>query len=179
MELEKRVERLEKIVEGLKKEISTLKKELNPISDNEWRNNTVDDYMIKLFFPGIYGHLDNPTAGFPKNRRGVSEKLYPGQYMFIYVTSPVKKIVGLAKVVSTVKENPGSRWPYYVELEMVIKPRAGVTLSECGLDIRPRPGDTLYSISKNKANEIIDKLKSQDELDQSTLNFLANEYSEK
>lgn len=178
MGLEKRVEDLEKIVEGLVKEINGLKKEMNPINDNEWRNNTVDDYMIKLFFPGIYCYLDKPTAGFPKNRRGVAEKLYPGQYMFIYVTSPVKKIVGLAKVTSTVKENPESRWPYYVDLEMVIKPRSGVTLNECGLGIRPRPGDTLYSISKNKADEIIKKLKEQEELDESTLKFLANEYRE-
>lgn len=176
MDLDKRIGKLERVVEGLVKEINILKKQYGDNDDNEWRNNTVDDYMIKLFYPGIYCQKDNPTAGFPKNRRGISEKIYPGQYMFIYVASPIKKIVGLTKVTSTVKENVGSRWPYYVDLEWIIKPRNGVSFKECGLDIRPRPGDTLYAINKDKAKEIINKLEAQKELDNSTIDYLANEY---
>lgn len=179
MDLEVEVKELKKIVESLRKEVDDLKKQIINDDSSVWRNNTVDDYMIKLVFPGIYCNIDKPTAAFPKNRRKIAEQLYPGQYMFMYVTSPVKKIIALAKVTSACKENPGSRWPYYVDLEWVIKPRTGLTLNEdCGLDIRPRPGDTLYSLSKDKANEIINKLKSQKELDENTLEYLANEYKE-
>ena len=176
MELDKRVEQLEKVVEGLVKEINNLKKEYGDNSNIDLRNNTVDDYMIKLFYPGLYCQKDKPIAGFPKNRRGIAQKIYPGQYMFTYVTSPIKKIIGLTKVISTVKNNPESRWPYYVELEWVIKPRNGITFNECGLDIRPRPGDTLYSINEDKAKEIISKLENQKDLDDSTIDYLANEY---
>lgn len=148
------------------------------MESRNWKNNTVDNYMIKLLYPGIYCNIDNPTAGFPKNRKSLVEKIYPDQNMFIYVASPIKKIIGLAKVKSQCKDNPGNRWPYYVDLEWTIKPRAGVTFKECGLDIRPRPGDTLYSITEDKAKEIMDNLKKQTELDQSTLDYLANEYKE-
>lgn len=173
--LEARIEILEKVVESLSDELKCLK---NPKKETEWKNNTVSDYMIKLVFPGIYCQYDNPTAGFPKNRKSIAGNLEPGQYMFIYSTSPIKKIIGLTKVKSKVKDNTESRWPYYVDLEWVIKPRNGVTLNECGLDIRPRPGDTLYAITEEKANEIITKLNSQKELDQSTIDYLANEYRE-
>lgn len=178
MELDKRVEKLEKIVEGLVEEVGNLRKQTGFDEESNWRNNTVDNYMIKLVYPGIYCQKDKPTAGFPKNRRSISEKIYPDQYMFIYVASPIKKIVGLTKVTSTVKDNIGSRWPYYVDLEWVIKPRSGVSFKECGFDIRPRPGDTLYAINEDKAKEIIKKLEAQNELDDSTIDYLANEYKD-
>ncbi|MGL5037176.1 MAG: hypothetical protein ACRC6F_05495 [Aeromonas sp.] len=178
MDLEQRVQRLELIIENLTKDYNDLKEEINNTEESEWKNNMVDDYMIKLVYPGIYCQIDEPTAAFPKNRRSVSAKLCPGQYMFIYAASPIKKIIGLTKVISTCKTKAGSRWPYYVDLEWVIRPKSGVSFSECDIDIRPRPGDTLYSINKNKANIIIQKLNNQKDLEKDTLDFLADQYKD-
>lgn len=134
--------------------------------------------MIKLVYPGIYVQKEKPTAGFPRNRRKVANQLIPGQKMFIYATSPVKKIIGLTKIVEPMKVLDG-RWPYSVALEWEIGPKLeGVTLQEAGLDIRPRPGDTLYGITEEVAQTIIKLLQRQKDLTKEQWDLLALQYRE-
>lgn len=179
MAIENRVAALEKMVADLQAEVKELRIIAKPNDDSdtrEWNRNVVSDYMIKVFYPGLYCEGDQPTSGFPKNRKKTSEQITPGQYMFAYLTSPVKKIIGLTKVTSSMKQVSG-QWPYSVDLEWVIGPKQGFTFNELGLDIRPRVGDTLYGLTDDKADEIIKKLKQQPDLDTQTLNFLASEYA--
>lgn len=179
--MEKRVADLEKEVVLLKKELLDIKQLLNiqlEAEERPWETNTVSDWMIKLVYPGIYVQKDKPAAGFPQNRRKTAVQIKPGQMMFIYATSPVKKIIGLTKVVSTMKVLEG-RWPYSVDLEWVIGPKQeGVSLEECGLNIRPRPGDTVYGINEDVAQEIVGLLDEQDDLTPDQWDLLARQYKE-
>lgn len=182
MDENKRIEQLEHKVEKLTEQVLQLQQQMLTITgENEtnliWKRNATDEYMIKLVYPGIFNYIKNPTAGFPKNRKKIAQELKPGQYMFLYVTSPEKKIIGLTKVVSEMNVTEG-RWPYSVDLEWVINPKPGVKFSDVGLDIRPRPGDTLYALSEEKAQELIEMLNKQADLDQSTLDYLAGKYKE-
>ncbi|MEX1030282.1 MAG: hypothetical protein WDZ91_09615 [Paenibacillaceae bacterium] len=171
-----RISELERALTGLSGRVTNLETQLNKTrSGVEYQTNTVSKYMIKLVYPGIFTSIDNLKAGFPNNRRKVAMQLKKGQFMFIYVTSPEKKIMGLASVASDCKLVSG-RWPYSVDLEWVIRPKPGITLSETGLDIRPRIGDTLFSITDEKAQEIITAINSQDDLDERTLKYLAEKY---
>jgi hypothetical protein len=56
--------------------------------------------------------------------------------------------------------------------------KPGITLAEAGLDIRPRIGDTLFSITDEKASKIFAALNSQDDLDINTLKYLAEKYKD-
>ena len=181
MTLEQRIEKLETEMIALKEDFSALKKEVKGKEDSEYQINVVDDYMIKLVYTGIYDKTKGNTAleiGFPKNRRKLAQDITVGQKMFIYVTSPVKKIIGLMTVKNGMQESgdPNSRWPYNIKLEWEIGPKQGVSFSEIGLPIRPRVGDTLYSIDLDKAKDIINLLNQQDDLSDSNIDFLAKEY---
>lgn len=171
MSNDEKIEKLEHDLEESKKE--------SIIQNDSWKNNNIDKYMIKLVYPGIFSIINDPVAGFPKKKRKIAEQINQGQYMFIYVTSPIKRIIGLTKVKSKLKENLESDWPYYVDLEWVIKPREGVAFNDCGLYIRPRAGDTLYSITESVAKDIINKLNMQKELDNNTLINYANEFKDR
>ncbi|MDF0727080.1 hypothetical protein PY093_10160 [Cytobacillus sp. S13-E01] len=182
MDENNKIEQLEHKVEKLTEQVLRLQKQMLTITGEKdanliWKRNATDEFMIKLVYPGIFNYINNPTAGFPKNRKKIAQELKPGQYMFLYVTSPEKKIIGLTKVVSEMNVTEG-RWPYSVDLEWVINPKPGVKFSDVGLDIRPRPGDTLYALSEEKAQELIDTLNKQIDLDQSTLDYLAGKYKE-
>ncbi|MFE0506605.1 hypothetical protein ACWF7H_25685 [Peribacillus butanolivorans] len=180
MDQEKRIELLEVEVNALKnkvKELTLLVVKEEEKENREWQRNITSDYMIKLVYPGIFGQIENPKAGFPKNRRTVAEQLSPGQHMFIYVTSPEKKIIGLTKVVSDLNITEG-RWPYSVDLEWLVPPKLGISLKELELDIRPRPGDTIFGLTDNKAEEIITALNNQPDLDESTLAYLKRKYED-
>lgn len=175
-----RLEELEGIVADLNKRIEALEnpsEQKGAANESTWKRNGVSDYMIKVVYPGIYMEKDKPTAAFPKNRRKIAEKIVIGQYMFIYATSPEKKILGLTKVISSIKEVEG-RWPYLVELEWVVGPKPGLRFKDVGLDIRPLPGDTLFSITEEKAQEIIQSLEEQPDLDQGMIDYLAKKYKE-
>lgn len=178
MELEQRVQKLEKEVRLLKDELAALKNQLRETEATDSQRNVVDDYMVKIVYTGIYQKvLDSETQkiGFPKNRRTIAAQISVGQKMFVYVTSPVKKIIGLMTVVNEVEETPG-RWPYSITLKWDIGPKPGVSFSDVGLDIRPRIGDTLYSITSEKAKVIFDLLNAQEDLSRETIRYLANEY---
>ncbi|MFE8698385.1 hypothetical protein ACFYKT_18935 [Cytobacillus sp. FJAT-53684] len=177
----------ERRIEILEAEVSELKGKVNELTNflikeekkenREWNRNIVSDYMIKLVYPGIYCNIDKPKAGFPKNRRTVAEQLSIGQFMFIYVTAPEKKIIGLTKVVSNLKVTEG-RWPYSVDLDWIIHPKLGVSFKDLDLDIRPRPGDTVFGLTDEKAKEIVTALKGQEDLDGSTLIYLKQKYED-
>jgi hypothetical protein len=180
MSLELRVEKLEAEILELKKEIARINKGSD---DKEYQINVVDDYMIKLVYTGVYSKIKGNTSleiGFPKNRKKLAENISVGQKMFVYVTSPVKKIIGLMTVSRAMQtsKDPNGRWPYNIELTWEIGPKQGVSFNDIGLPIRPRVGDTLYSIDIDKANEIIKQLKKQDDLSESNIDFLSNEYGE-
>lgn len=180
MSLETRVEKLEKEVRLLKDELALLKKGLQGKKQTDTQINVVDDYMIKLVYTGIYAKIkdgNSTVIGFPKNRRKLAEQISVGQKMFIYVTSPVKKIIGLMRVVKGIEESTG-RWPYIITLNWEIGPKQGIGFADIGLQIRPRVGDTLYAITNEKAKEIIDLLNEQQDLPKSTIDFLASEYGD-
>lgn len=180
MSLEVRVDKLEKEVRLLKDELVLLKREIQGKEETDTQTNVVDDYMIKLVYTGIYSKIRNGGStiiGFPKNRRKLAEQISVGQNMFIYVTSPVKKIIGLMKVIKGVEEAAG-RWPYIITVTWEIGPKQGISFSDVGLQIRPRVGDTLYAITDDKAKELISLLKGQPDLPQSTIDYLADEYGE-
>lgn len=172
--VQQRLEWLEGELKDLRREIMLIKGE-SISKKNDWKSNTVRDYMIKVVYPGIFCMINEPKAAFPKNKRRIAEQIELGQYMFIYVTSPEKRIIGMTKITLKMKE-VGGRWPYSVELDWVIGPKAGVTLKEAGLDIRPRVGDTLFGLSDETAQEIISLLNEQDDLDQNTLDYLEGKY---
>jgi hypothetical protein len=181
MSLEHRVLELEKETALLREEINRLKKllkspDIEP-ADSEWIANKTGQWMIKVVYPGIYEQRTTPSVGFPKNRRKIAEQIAAGQMMFIYVTKPVKRIIGLTRVVSTVKAVEG-KWPYAVDLEWIIGPKLGVTLPEAGLTIRPRIGETLYAIKEETAERILKQLKEHPDLDEDEVLKLVNQYLE-
>jgi hypothetical protein len=173
-------ERLKIRVEELEVKLETVLEKLG-FDDNQSetvKRNETAEYVIKLVYPGIYLEIDKPIAAFPKNRLKIAKKIEPGSFMFIYVTSPEKKIIGLTRVLDSVKEMENSRWPYYLPLEWVIGPKSmGVTFKDVDLNIRPRVGDTIFSIPTSKAMEIIDTLKNQQDLDSSTTKLLISRYA--
>lgn len=179
--METRITELERKVTRLEEELTTIKQVLKlkeePPEDREWVSNSAGDWSIKVVYPGIYTqtHESYPTAGFPKNRKKTAEQVSPGQHMFIYATHPIKRVIGLTKVTSSMKQ-VGGQWPYSVDLEWIIGPKQGVTFTEASLDIRPRVGDTLYAISEEAANRLIDLLKAQPDLSNETIAYLSNEY---
>ncbi|MBE6184523.1 hypothetical protein [Heyndrickxia ginsengihumi] len=178
MSLENRVLELEKETALLKQEIKNLKKLLNlnvPADDSEWIANRAGEWMIKVVYPGIYDPDKSPSVGFPHNRRKIAEQIKVGQMMFIYVTRPVKKIIGLTRVVSSVKPSDG-KWPYVVDLEWIIVPKPGLTLAEAGLNIRPRIGESLYAIKKSAADRILQQLNEQPDLDMEEIMERLNQY---
>ncbi|WP_026694231.1 hypothetical protein [Peribacillus kribbensis] len=166
MSLEDRVFELEKETALLKEEVKNLKKLLKVkdlAEDSEWIANRAGEWMIKVVYPGIYDPEKSPSVGFPHNRRKVAEQIKAGQMVFIYVIRPVKRIIGLTRVVSPVKPSDG-QWPYSIELEWVMPPKPGLTLEEAGLNIRPRIGESLYAIKQSAADRILRQLNEQPDL---------------
>jgi hypothetical protein len=181
MSLEHRVIELEKEIALLREEMKHLKKLLKDVdeeaADFEWVANKAGQWMIKVVYPGIYDQRTTPSVGFPKNRRKVAEQIETGQMMFIYVTKPVKRIIGLTRVLSTAKAVEG-KWPYAIDLEWTIGPKLGITLAEAALSIRPRIGETLYTIKEETAIRIMEQLQRQPDLNEDELLILINQYLE-
>lgn len=187
MNEDKRVQDLEQKVETLEEQIGRVLAKLGlpaePVDEASQgiKRNDVGEYSIKVVYPGFYRFLSNPVVGFPRNRRKLAKRIQVGQKMFLYITSPEKAIVALAEVTEPMREdpNPDSKWPYLVPLKFLIWPKlAGVQFADVGIDIRPRVGDTMYSIVPEKAQEIIDLLKKQPDLDQEQLQIRLNRYKD-
>jgi hypothetical protein len=175
-----RYDELVRRIETLEKEMKVVMEHLNITEQEEDKvieRNKVGEYNIKVVYPGIYLQRNNPTAGFPWNRKKVAEQLKPGDLVFLYVTSPEKKIIALTRVKAPAKKID-SRWPYSVDLEYLIGPKSvGVTFEDVGIGIRPKVGDTIFSLRQDKAEEIIDLLKKQPDLDENTWQLLIDRYS--
>lgn len=164
MNIENRLDRLEKSVDVLKEEFNYLKnmvEQQEDLGEHDWERNNSGDYMIKILYPDMSSLWlgDNPGVSFAENEKKLAEEIQVGQYMFIYITSPINKIIGIGKVTSSM-QNVKGKLPYTIPFEWVIKPTSGISFKEVGLDIRLKIGDTLFSINKRKADIIIEKLKS-------------------
>lgn len=156
-------------VSELKKRVEELEKKQVPLSENGVVNrNRVGNYNLKIVYPGIFRQLNNPSAGFPKNKRPLAEQMTVGSIVLIYVTSPYKKIIGVCEPIQNMIEVESDRWPYNVPLRWIYGPCSpGVSLKEAGLDIRPRPGDTNFELTDEEASRVIALLENQDILDDS------------
>lgn len=165
LELLERVSKLESKVKEL---------EESYIKNNKViKRNRVGEYNLKIVYPGIFKHIDTPSAGFPKNKKPLAEQMTLGTKVFIYVTSPYKKIIGLAEPIQNMIETDNERWPYNVPLKWVIGPCVpGVRIKDVDLDIRPRPGDTNFELTEEEAKRIIDILKRQKPLNDDNIDDL-------
>ncbi|MBS4032026.1 MAG: hypothetical protein KGZ63_11510 [Clostridiales bacterium] len=125
----------------------------------------------------LYADWVNRTErlAFPKNRKTVAESMTPGTNCLIYLTSPIKRIVGATTITGTVEDGKKNwpdqaeifaRWPYVVPHELITpKLKTGLTLKEAGIDFRPRPGDTFKAIDKDTFDKILAILETQDDYD--------------
>ncbi len=179
MNLENKIRKLEKELQGLKKDLKKQKKV--KLDESDFQTNVISDYMIKLVYPRVYEKFlkgETIEIGFPKNRGKLLTETKAGQNVFLYVASPVKKIIGLGVITNGFIETGTERWPNGIEIKMKIGPKRGLTFNDVNLPIRPRPGDTIFSISKSKAYEIIAALNSQEDLSVDNVRFLADEYKD-
>lgn len=129
--------------------------------------------FIKVLYPDFYKYLTNPRIGFPSNRYKLASQVRRGQLCYVYLTTPCKKVVALVKIVSDMIITTG-RWPYVFEVEIVIPPKKGVSLSEVGINKRLRPGDTQICISNQVNTDLMNKLQAQPDLtDQEIKDFIA------
>ena len=185
--MEKRLKSLEKYIVTLEQRIETLESELSLVLSHlsitpveeivPFKKNTPSQYMLKTVYPDFYHHLNEPKIGFSSNREKLARKIEKCSFMFVYLTSPEKRIIGLVKVVGDVEEVSESRWPFQLPTEWVIGPKGeGVTFKEVNLDIRLRPGDTLLSLTQEIAVKIIDLLNEQLDLDKNTLVVMKKRY---
>mgnify|MGYP005748398815 CR=1 FL=1 len=120
-------------------------------------------YMVKIMYDELLKRLDNPTIGFPNSNDGKlhAEKICVNEFIFIYVTSPIQRVIGMAKVVDSyfIANN---RWPYQVPVDWVISPKnPGVMLKDVEINYRPQRGDSEFWISSNSAKKLIDMLQKQ------------------
>jgi len=180
--LDDKIRSLQKEIEYLKKEVSELRHQLtisNKKNIQPWQSNFVTDWMIKLVHPSIYAQKEQLSVGFARNRRKIAASIYPDQKMFIYVTVPVKRIIGLATVIGKMEVIEENRWPYQVPLKWEIGPKeVGISLKDAGMDVRPRPVDSLYGITEEIAEKVIQILIEQKDISKEQWDLLANQYSE-
>ena len=122
-------------------------------------------FSIKLVSPAFYHDLDIGSGRFrvkfSKTKANLAARLEPGDYLFIYVMAPEKKIIGLATVVeSAIFDSEGGRWPWRLIAEWEIGPKqTGLTFRDLGIKVRPRIGDTIYSLNSGKAMEVVEDLR--------------------
>lgn len=129
--------------------------------------------FIKVLYPDFYKYLANPRIGFPSNRYKLASQVRRGQLCYVYLTTPCKKVVALVKIISDMIITTG-RWPYSFEVEIVIPPKRGVSLSEVGINKRLRPGDSHICISSQVNTDLMNRLQAQPNLtDQEIQDFIA------
>lgn len=130
------------------------------------RHNQLGDvYSIKLVYPGFYMSLTprglTATVGFPLSKEKLAKKVQPGHLFFIYVTSPERRVIGLAQAASSAVFAPEKdyRRPWQVDLVWVLGPKMpGVQFTDIGLQVKSRVGDSTYSITDEVAAALVDRL---------------------
>ena len=139
-------------------------------------NHLGESYSIKLVYPGFYlsiNHRDlTSMIGFPLAKEKLAKKVQPGHLFFIYVTSPERRVIGLAQAVSAAMFTPERdyRRPWTVDLVWVLGPKMpGIQFTDIGLQIKARVGDSTYSITDEVAAVLIDRLQDMASLSQMEL----------
>lgn len=131
--------------------------------------------FIKILYPDFFRYLSNPRIGFPRNRYKLAKQVQRGQLCYIYLTSPCKKVVAQVRIVSSLITTQDKRWPYVFEVEVVIPPKKGVTLSEVGINKRLRIGDTHICITSQANIDLKNKLNAQPNLTAQEIDEFINE----
>lgn len=140
-------------------------------------------FSIKLVCPTFFRCLDIAipycTVSFPSSKEWLAKQVREGMHFFIYVTSPVRKVIGLARALGPAEfrgDVTPSR-PWVVPMEWVIGPKAsGVTFSEAGIAVRSRPGDTVYAIPEDVAKRLVDALIPLPDLDEAEVARLRSRF---
>lgn len=153
------------------KEMNCSVENIKLINDNISSKGHVSNPFIKIIYPGFLNDLDYKKIGFPKNRKKLAEqislRIKQGEIIecFIYLTHPVKKVVGLVRLTSEMQEiSSEPRWPYQFSYEFIIRPKYGVGLMDVGIGKRCRPGDTVISIDNKTAQNLVEILNKQVDL---------------
>lgn len=140
-------------------------------------------YSVKLVYPGFYlAMMPNgltTVVGFPVTKERLAKRVTPGHMFFIYVTSPERRIIGMAQATGPAEFAPEKDFkrPWSVDLAWVIGPKMpGVQFTEIGLQIKARVGDSTYSITDEVASAIIERLQDMDDLGSVELSRLKERY---
>ena len=134
-------------------------------------NQLGETYSVKLVYPGFYlamRHEDTTcTVGFPAVKERLAKRITPGHLFFIYVTSPERRLIGMAQASGPAEFAPERDFkrPWALDLHWVIGPKSpGVQFSDIGLQVKARVGDSTYSITEEVAAAIIERLQGMDDL---------------
>lgn len=162
---------------GPTKKTSTAERESPCIKHND----VGAPFSIKLMPVSFYHEIDLSTGRFhvkfPESKASLASRLGAGDYLFIYVMAPEKRIIGLASVLERVYFDESDEWPCRLLAEWEIGPKySGLTFRELGLKVRPRIGDTIYSVQSEKAMEIADALRLLPDLTPEQLEHYRNTY---
>lgn len=136
------------------------------------RHNQVGEpYSIKLVYPGFYLGMEagdaTCTVGFPAIKERLAKRVQIGHLLFIYVTSPERRIIGMAQASGPAEFLPerDPKRPWSLTLAWVIGPKSpGVKFADIGLQVKARVGDSTYSITDEVAAAIIARLQDMEEL---------------
>lgn len=146
-------------------------------------NQLGDTYSIKLVYPGFYLGMSTreltTTIGFPLSKERLAKRVLPGHLFFIYVTSPERKVIGLAQASGHAVFEPEQdfRRPWSVQLVWLIGPKSpGVGFADIGLQVKARIGDTTYAITDEVAAALIDRLQDMADLSSLELSRLKEKY---
>ncbi len=136
------------------------------------RHNQIGEtYSIKLVYPGFYLTMrpgdTTCSVGFPAIKERLAKRITPGHLFFLYVTSPERRIIGMAQAAGPAEFAPERDFkrPWSLELAWVIGPKSpGVQFTDIGLQVKARVGDSTYSITEEVAAAIIERLQDMADL---------------
>lgn len=146
-------------------------------------NQLGEPYSIKLVYPGFYLGIKigdaTCTVGFPAIKERLAKRVQPGHLFFIYVTSPERRIIGMAQASEPAQYMPelDQKRPWSLTLAWVIGPKSqGVRFTDIGLQVKARVGDSTYSITDDVAAAIIGCLQDMDDLSEDELRKAKERY---
>ncbi len=140
-------------------------------------------YTIKLVYPGFYLSVNHGQVkfqiAFPLKKENLAKTVAPGHLFFVYVTSPVRRIIGLGRAMRHASFEPERdyRNPWSLDMTWLIQPKMpGVGFADIGLDVAPRVGDSTYSINEEVAAAIIRRLERMDDMTPADLALIKDRY---